>query len=316
MAIGTCGYIYFEGYTLVDALYMSFLALSTVGFGEVAPLSNAGKIFTIFYIVFNIATLAYAISVITLYLFEGEFRKMFRTYLIGRKVRKLKDHVIVCGYGRNGAKACEELLKSKQPFVVVENNEEILEFLPDKPKFDVINGSALDEETLLLAGIDHARAIICTWQNDSDNMVITLTAKQMNPDIQIVTKASNDRSEKKLFAAGAQSVVRPYSLGGIHLANLVTRPYVIEFLELISGVGDHQLKLEEFTFKELKKEFRNKTIQELDIRRNTGATIIGLKAPEKGFIFNPNRDMTITEGDVMIIFGTDESIDKFKIYCD
>ena len=313
--IGTTGYMMIDGYSMVDAFYMSMLVISTVGFQEVNPLSETGKIFTIFYLIFNFASLAYAISVITLYVFEGEFRKIFKSYLISKKVEKLKNHVIVCGYGRNGAKACEELLKSKQKFVVIENDLEILKFLPENYPFEVITGSALEEEVLLLAGIDKAKALIISLQNDADNIVISLTARELNPSIHIVSKASHDSSEKKLHSAGAQSVVKPYSLGGIHLANLVTRPYVIEFLELITGVGDHNLKLEEFTFKELKNEYKNKTIKELNIRKNTGATVIGLKDPEKGFIFNPDSDLIIDEGDIMILFGSDESITNFRMYC-
>ena len=313
--IGTIGYMIIDGYSMMDAFYMSMLVISTVGFQEVSPLSDSGKIFTSFYLIFNFASLAYAISVITIYVFEGEFRKVFKSYLISKKVKRLKNHVIVCGYGRNGSKACEELTKSNQKFVVIESNEEVLKLLPENTSFEIITGNALEEEVLLMAGIQHAKALIISLQNDADNIVIALTARGLNPSIQIVSKASHDSSEKKLHRAGAQSVVKPYSLGGIHLANLVTRPYVIEFLELITGVGDHNLKLEEFTFKELKNEYKNKTIKELDIRRNTGATVIGLKDPVKGFIFNPDSNFVISEDDILILFGSDESIEKFKMYC-
>jgi voltage-gated potassium channel len=304
-----------DDYTLMDAFYMSMLVISTVGFQEVSPLSDAGKVFTSFYLIFNFASLAYAISVITIYVFEGEFRQVFKGYLISKKVKKLNNHVIVCGYGRNGAKACDELLKSKQQFVVIESNVETLKFIPEDASFEVITGNALDEEVLILAGIARAKALIISLQNDADNIVIALTARELNPAVQIVSKASHDSSEKKLHSAGAKSVVKPYSLGGIHLANLVTRPYVIEFLELITGVGDHNLKLEEFTFRDLKDEYQNKTIKELDIRRQTGATVIGLKDPEKGFIFNPDSDFVISVDDVLILFGSDESIANFKMYC-
>ena len=313
--VGTIGYMLIDGYELMDAFYMSMLVISTVGFQEVKPLSDSGRIFTSFYLIFNFASLAYAISVISVYVFEGEFRKIFKSYLISKKVERLKNHVIVCGYGRNGAKACEELLKSRQKFVVIESNPETLKFLPENYSFEVITGSALEEDVLLLAGIQRAKALIISQQNDADNIVIALTARELNPTIQIVSKASNDSSEKKLHVAGAKSVVKPYALGGIHLANLVTRPYVIEFLELITGVGDHNLKLEEFTFTDLKEEYQNKTIKELNIRKNTGATVIGLKDPDKGFIFNPDSDFIIAKDDVIILFGTDESIDMFKMYC-
>lgn len=313
--IGTIGYMVVEDYTVIEALYMAILVISTVGFHEVHPLSDSGRVFTSIYIIFNFATLAYAISVITIYVFEGEFRKIFKHYLINKKVKKLKDHVIVCGYGRNGAIACEELAKGKQKFVVIENKPEILKHIPDNPNFDVITGEPWEEEILELAGIRNAKALIISLQHDADNIVIALTAKGLNPNVQIVSKASSDGTVKKLMNAGAHSVVKPYSLGGIHLANLITRPYVIEFLELITGISDHHLKLEEFQFQELKEEYKNRSIKELDIRKNTGATVIGFKVPDEGFVFNPSADTIITEDAVLIVLGTDESIASFKMYC-
>jgi voltage-gated potassium channel len=175
--------------------------------------------------------------------------------------------------------------------------------------------NAVREETLVEAGIERAKAIITTLSSDPDNIMISLTARELNPDIVIVARASEDSSERKLYMAGASKVVKPHALGGIHLAHLVTKPYVVKFLETITGVSDENFSLEEFKFKELKDEYKNKTISDLDIRQNTGATVIGISDPIEGFIFNPGVDTKIADGDVLIVFGTGESINKFHMYC-
>jgi voltage-gated potassium channel len=164
------------------------------------------------------------------------------------------------------------------------------------------------------AGIEHAKALITTLPRDAENVMITLTAKELNPKIFVVARAADEKAEKKLKRAGANKVVKPYNLAGIHLANMVTRPYVIDFLDLITGIGG-ELKLEEFRFTQLKPEFKNKTIRELDIRNKTGGMVIGLKDPEHGFVFNPDPDTIIGEGDVLIVFGSKHSIANFRIYC-
>lgn len=313
--IGTYGYMLIEGYTFLDALYMTMLIVSSVGFGEVAPLSSNGKIFTSIYMLLNLGIFAYIVSVISRYIFEGEFRKIFATLIFNKKPKKLNNHIIVVGYGRTGAKTCDELLKSKMEFVLIENKEAAFKYIPEKPSFAVIRDDATKEEVLMKAGINEAKSIIITLPNDADNMLICITARGLNPAINIVARASEESAEKKLYRAGANKVVKPFALGGIHMAHLITQPYVIEFLEILTGITRQDLKLEEFEFNELKENYKNKTIKELDIRNNTGATVIGLKDPKKGFIFDPNSDTVIENGDILIILGTDESITKFKMYC-
>jgi voltage-gated potassium channel len=314
LCTGCIGFILIEGYSLLDSLYMTMLIISTVGFQEVEPLSDSGRLFTSIYLIFNLGILAYIVSVVTSYIFEGEFKKAYKTYLVSRVVKKMDNHIIVCGYGRNGSKVCEELIKSGKEFVLIEQDPEVVAHLPKSSAFAVITEDALTDEALLHAGVESARALITTLPRDADNVMITLTAKELNPSIFLVARAADDNAEKKLRRAGATKVVKPYSLAGIHLANMVTRPYAIEFLDLITGVeGD--LKVEEFKFRQLKPEFMNKTIRELDIRNKTGGMVIGLKDPEQGFVFNPSPDTVIDEDDVLIIFGSKESIDNFHLYC-
>ncbi|MEP2669613.1 MAG: potassium channel protein [Cyclobacteriaceae bacterium] len=312
---GTFTFSLLEDYSLLDAFYMTMLMVSTVGFREVSPLSDSGKLFASFYMMFNLGIYAYIVSVISRYIFEGEFRKLFATFISNKKNRKLKNHVIVIGYGRTGARACDELTKSDQQFVLIENDPDVLQYLPEVPRFHVVKEDATREEVLMKARVEQAKSLIVTLPNDADNMIICITAKGINPNINIIARASEESAEKKLYRAGANKVVKPFAIGGIHMAHLITQPYVIEFLEILTGIKEQDLQLEEYMFNELKEEFKNKTIKELDIRQNTGATVIGVKDPEKGFIFDPNSETPIKKGDILIVLGSQESLKKFQMYC-
>lgn len=313
--VGTVGYAWLEGYDVVDSLYMTMLVVSTVGFGEVSPLSDRGKVFSSVYMLINLGIFAYIVSVISQYMFEGEFQKIFSTLIFNKKTKKLTNHTIVVGYGRTGAKTCDELLKSKKKFILIENHKEVLTTLPEKPNFQVITDDASKEEVLIEAGIKDARSLIITLPNDAENMLICITAKGLNPHINIISRASEESAEKKLYRSGASKVVKPFALGGIHMAHLITQPHVIEFLEVLTGITGQDLRLEEFAFQELKEEYKNKTIRELDIRSRTGATVLGIKDKEKGFIFDLNNDTVIGDGHVLIVLGSVDSLKKFDIYC-
>lgn len=316
ISVGTSGFMLIEQYEFIDAFYMTMQIVSTVGFNETAALSDNGKIFSIILMVFNIAIYAYVVTAISRSIFEGEFQKVFTRFIFNKKTKKVENHIIVVGYGRTGAKTCDELLKDQQKFILIENNEEVLRFLPDKPQFDIIREDATREEVLTKAGIETAKSLIVTLPKDADNMLICITAKGLNPNVNIIARASEESAEKKLYRAGANKVVKPFAIGGIHMAHLITQPYVIEFLEILTGIKDQDLQLEEFRFNELKGEYKNKTIKELDIRKNTGATVIGLKDPQQGFIFDPNSETVIKSGDILIILGSQKSLEKFHMYCE
>ncbi len=312
MIVGTLGYMLIEEYSMIDAAFMSVITFSTVGFNEVNPLSDTGKIFTTGYIVVNLGIFAYTVSVLSSFLFEGELQKIFKNIQTSREVKKLKNHVIVCGYGRNGAMACEELFSDQKDFIIIESNEKVLENLPEKRNYPYLLGNATMDEVLIEAGVNKANTIITTLPNDADNVFITLTAKELNPEIDIISKASETSSEKKLYRAGASHVVMPDRLGGMHMANLITKPYVIEFLELINGVSGRSLKLEEISFENLRDEYHDKSLKEMNIRSKTGVTILAFKDDQEGFIFNPHSDKTVGQGDILIILGTPEHFKKFN----
>ncbi|MCA6078489.1 potassium channel family protein [Fulvivirga sedimenti] len=308
---GTIGYVVIEGYGIVDAAYMAVITFSTVGFTEVNPLSDIGKIFTTGYIVVNLAIFAYSVSVVSSFLFEGELQKIFKNLKSSREVKKLNQHVIVCGFGKNGAQACEELYAENRPFVVVERDPEVIKSFSNERNYMFINGNATMDEVLEEAGIVRASTVITALPNDADNVFITLTARGMNQGIRVIAKASEANSETKLYRAGAEHVVMPDRLGGIHMANLVTKPVVIEFLELLNGVGEEKLMLEEVPYSRMKDEFHDLSLKDLNIRQRTGVTVIAFKDDVQGFIFNPHSDKIVSEGDTMIILGRYDQIHNF-----
>lgn len=314
LVIGAGGYMLVEGYGPLDALYMTLITLSTVGFREIHPLSDGGKVFTIFLILVNLSFFAYIFSTITVYVFEGEFRRVFKSLIFDREVKKMKDHVIVCGYGRNGAKACEELHANQVNFVLVELDTEVIEHLPDAERPQTIIGDATQDEVLKNAGIERARAIITTLPSDADNVYIVLTARELNSNIQIIARASDASSSKKLNRAGAHKVVMPDFLGGQHMAQLITKPIVIEFLNVLNGIGEHKMELEEFSYEQFDTKYQGLSLKALDIRNKTGATIVGFKDMDNGLSFNPSADLIIGAGDTLIILGTDYNISQFKNY--
>lgn len=310
--IGMLGFMVIEDFSTIEAFYMAIITLSTVGFNEIKPLSDSGRIFTGFYIIFNLGIFAYAISIITTYIVEGEFREFFYQYIINKRVERMQNHIIVCGFGRNGTKTCEELLRSHRQFILVEQNANLTDAFPEDPNFEYIIGDATTDDTLLSAGIDRAEAIITTLPRDTDNVFITLTARELNPHVYIISRATEESAAKKLYRAGVDQVVMPDAIGGVHMAQLITKPEVIAFLNMLTGVSSEHLKLEDITYDELREEYRNKSIKELDVRRHTGATVIGFKSKTSGFTFNPPGELHIGQGDTIIIIGTSQNISSFK----
>ena len=205
MVIGQLGYTLIEKYSAIDAFYMTVITLSTVGFTEVRELSDAGRIFTSFYIIFNLGIFAYAVGTITSYFVEGEFAELYRRYTVGLKVERLKNHVIVCGMGRNGSRTCEELQSSQHPFVLIELKPDLVEQYATNNEIQYVIGDATTDEVLLAAGIERANAIITTLPRDADNVFISLTARELNPDVKIIARATDESAEKKLYRAGGQS---------------------------------------------------------------------------------------------------------------
>lgn len=307
---GVLGFYFIENYNLLDSVFMTVITVATVGYREVKELDAAGKIFTSFLIIFSIGTFAYAISVITRYVIEGEFQIYFKNYRVNQEILKLKDHVIVCGYGRNGKQACEQLKAGNVKFLVIESDEDTIEQLRHENGILYIVGDATKDEVLIQARLENARALISALPDDASNVFVVLTARDKNPHLKIISRASDDTSEHKLKRAGADNVIMPDKIGGTHMAALVTKPDVLEFIDHITGHID--IRLEEIYLSGLPNDMKNKSMRELEIRNRTGANIIGFKTSGGDYIINPSPDTLMLPDAKLFVLGTEVQVQKFK----
>ncbi|MEA2105890.1 MAG: potassium channel protein [Bacteroidota bacterium] len=312
ITIGTIGYIIIEEFTFIEAFFMTIITISTVGFREVKPLSELGQLFTIFLIIFSIGIFAYAVTTLTRYIVDGVFRNYLKDNKVKTKIEKLKNHVIVVGYGRNGRQAIEELKRHEFPIVVVDNNESIIQDIRQKAELLYIYGDATEDQTLTDAKIDTAKALITALPNDADNLFVVLTARAMNPDITIISRASNFNSDKKLRSAGATNVIMPDKIGGQRMAKLVAQPDVIDFIEFVMLRESEGVHIEEIHCKGMVASFTEKSIGEWTIRSTTGANIIGIKTSDNHYIVNPTPEQKITENDQIFVLGNPDQITKLK----
>ncbi len=312
LLVGITGFIIIEGYTLGEAFYMTVLTVSTVGFNEVRPLSDFGRIFTAFLIIFSFSTFIYAVTSISNYILDGEYKIYFKDLRINKKVSKISNHTIICGYGRNGKQAAIELKSHRRKYVVIEQDKELSEDLRKEHDIPFIEGDATLESYLEKARIETASSLITTLPKDADNLFVVLTAREMNPNLLIISRASKDNSDKKLKRAGANNVIMPDKIGGAHMASLVIKPDVMEFMDYVMGQGTNSVNLEEITFENLPDQLKNKSIRELGIRDKSGANIVGFRTPEGEYIINPSPDTIIKPQAKIFVLGTIEQIEAFR----
>ena len=323
---GISGFMLIEGYSAPDAFYMTVITVSTVGFGELHPLSPMGRMFVAFYILFNLVVVAYLVSVLSTFIFDGELRKIFKMYRVDQEIKRFSGHVILCGFGRNGRKAHHDLLLNGARVVVIEQNEQLLKNLSEGrtgEDYDgdgraggaiiAVIGDATSDLVLQQAGVTRASALITALPSDADNVFVALSARALNPRLNIIARASYKTSESKLISAGANSVVMPDEIGGSHMANLVVRPEVIRFLDLISGLSADKLRLEELSYVQMRKDRHGLSIRDLDIRSRTGATIIGLRQQEGNLMVSPSADYIPAVGDVLLVLGSEAQIESFEV---
>ncbi len=312
ITLGVSGYMVIEDAGFLDALFMTITTIATVGYGEVFPLSDAGRVFTILLIMGNLGAFAYALTLITRFIIEGNFFQQIRNKRMKEKIKQLRNHVIVCGYGRNGQAACEMLQKHQLTFVVLESKSEMQEMSAGKFPTYFLHEDATNDESLLDAGIMEARGLITTLPNDADNVFVTLTAKGLNPNLTIISRASNSSSFTKLKRAGATNVIMPDKIGGAHMATLIVRPDVNEFVDILSGQAGADVQLEEFSYDILKKHLVGTTIADLNIRKLSGANVIGLKLKDGSYVVNPNINRVLEEDQKLIILGNSSQMETLK----
>lgn len=314
VTIGTTGFHFIEKLNILDSLYMTVITISTVGFKEVGaePLSQLGKIFTIGLIITSLSSLAYVGSNMARFVFDGELTSYIKTYRVDKKIAKLKNHVIIVGYGRNGEQAALELAENGVEFVIVDRRDNVISRVRQNTELLYISGDATHEDILEQARIYDARALIATTPNDADNVFVVLTARSMNPSLTIISRASELESQMKLKRAGATNVIMPERIGGQRMAKLVHQPDVVEFLEYILLQKTQDVSLEELPCKNLAQRFVGKSIAELKVREVSGANIIGLKISGARYVFNPDPQMILSRNDQLFVLGNPEQIQKLK----
>ncbi|PWL37423.1 potassium channel protein [Flagellimonas aquimarina] len=310
LLFGVIGYKIISGFTWVEAIYMTIITVTTVGFSEVRPLDPNAKIFTVFLIVTSVFIFGFALSVITEYLLGRNSLQILKKKKVKKRIDNLTNHVVVCGYGRNGMQAAERLKEYKKPFVVIERDKEIVEHHEDDVLF--IEGDANEDEVLYAAGIERAQYLITALPDDAANLFIVLSARQLNKNLFIISRASQITSQAKLQLAGANKVIMPDKIGGDHMASLVVMPDLITFMDKLSMEGEHTTNLEEVEIEDFTDQIDCNSLRDLDLRKKTGCTIIGYIEPGGNYIINPEADLVLQPKGKVIVLGRPEQIRKLN----
>ena len=311
--IGTSGYILIEGFEFTDAFYMTVITIATVGFREVHDLSMYGKWFTSFLIFFSFGIFAYAVTTFTRYALDGVFRNYYKDNKLKKRIKRLKDHVVICGYGRNGRQAATELLDHNVPIIIIERDELLIEKIQENENMLYIHGDATHDEILELASLDKAKSLITTLPVDADNLFVVLSTREINPKLTIISRASDDNSDIKLKRAGATNVIMPDKIGGQRMAKLVAQPDIVEFLDFIMLQTSENIVLEEISCENIASCFDGKSIRELEVKNDSGANIIGLKRGDKSFVINPLPEILLSCYDKLFALGTRRQIESLKV---
>jgi len=310
IAFGTLGYAMIEDWQAFDALYMTIITLATVGFREVHELSPEGKIFTIVLIISGTGIIAYTLSSLIQFTLEGQLRKILGRKKLESRIGKLRDHYIICGYGRIGHLICREFQSRPTPFVIVEQNPNHIERL-EREGYMYVEGDATDDETLQAAGIEHAKGLITAVTSDTDNVYITLTARGLNPKLFILARAGEEGAEKKLMRAGASKVISPYTIGASRMAQAILRPSVVDFIELATASEHLALQIEEIRIA-ADSVLAGKNLINSGIRQSMGIIIVGIKESDGKMTFNPPPEKNIEPNSVLIILGERPAISKLE----
>ncbi|MBI5212636.1 MAG: potassium channel protein [Nitrospirae bacterium] len=303
---GTIGYMGIEGWSFLDALYMTVITLASVGYKEIHELSLNGRVFTIVLIISGVGTVTFAVTAGAKLVLEGEFKEIFGRKRLEKKIKELKNHYIVCGYGRMGKIICRELKEKHIKFVVIEK-----QFRPLDERGDmlIVEGDATRDEILREVGIERAKGLISVLPTDAENLFVVLSARELNPQLFIVARAGEEGSEQKLMRAGADRVVSPYHIGGLRIAHTVLKPAVVDFIEFATKSGNIYLQMEEIAIREDSK-LAGLTLDECGIGKDLGIIVVAIKKPTGDMKFNPTFRTAIKAGDTLIALG---EISKLKI---
>ncbi|GKS60142.1 potassium transporter TrkA [Nitrospira sp.] len=306
---GTIGYVVIEGWTTFDALYMTVTTVTTVGYQEVYPLSDAGRAFTLVLIISGVGMLFYVLGNVARLVLEGELRDVFGQYRVDARVKRLEQHYIVCGYGRMGRRICKELRAKPVPFVVIDKDPAALAGVEGRDVL-TIEGDATQDDVLTRAGIARAKGLVSVVRTDMENLYIVLTARGLNKHLHIVARAGEEGSEQKLLRAGANRVSSPYLIGGMQVAQALIRPAVVDFLDLAVQSEHLDLQMEEFLIDDAR--FDGRTPCDCGLAEDRGLILVAVSRAAGSMEFNPGPDVRLSRGDKLIVLGVPTSLKRVE----
>jgi voltage-gated potassium channel len=307
---GTVGFEVIEGWGFMDALYMTIITIASVGYHEIRPLGETGRIFNMVLIFFGLGTTTYVAASVVQFMVEGRIRVIMGRRRLDRKIDRLNHHYIVCGYGRIGRILCQTLRQKPVDLVTIEKTPELIPVL-EQDKVLYVHGDATSEDILRRAGIERARGLVAVLANDTDNVFLVLTARQLAPHLMIIARASREESKTKLRAAGANIVESPYEMGAFRLAQRIMRPAVTSFLEFAFSQTRKDIQLEELAVSEASA-LAHVSLKDSGIRQKFNLIIIAIKKPDGTMLFNPSFEAVLAPGDTVIALGEVENLDKLE----
>ncbi|MCD6385838.1 potassium channel protein [Candidatus Sumerlaeota bacterium] len=306
---GGMGFHFIEHINIFDAIYMVIITLTTIGYGDFVPKTMTGRAFAIGLIIVGFATVFYTMTLITHLIIEGEIHKILGRRKLERFVQHLRNHFVICGYGRIGKIIAQELARKSVSFVIIENDEARFSLL-EAQKLPAVFGDATSDDVLEKAGIRSARGLIAVTRNDSDNLFITLSARTLNPELYIITRSTDEANEEKFLRAGANKVICPYRIGALQIAQSAIRPNVIDFLEIATHRKGLEYALEEMRVHK-KSSVCHRTLNELALGRTIGVIVVGIRRNDK-MIFNPSADTEIKPEDILIALGNVNQLSQLE----
>jgi voltage-gated potassium channel len=310
---GIAGYMALEGWTLLDSLYMTVITIASVGFMEVHPLSENGRIFTIFLILGGTGILVYGVSALIAFIIGGELTDALRRRKMQKRIDAMRGHFIICGAGRTGKYIIEEMRKTHRNHVVIEREVENIKSLAEQ-NISHVRGDATHNSVLQAAGIERAQGLVTALHSDAENLLVVFTAKRLNPAIRVISKAVEEESEQKIRMAGADSVVMPNFIGGLRMASELIRPSVVTFLDIMLRSQENTIRVDELAI-DNSSPHRDKTLKATGILSLQGITVVALKGAGDKYTFNPPASAVLKSGDVLVLMGNISDINRLKTDC-
>ena len=313
LLMGTIGFHYLEGWGFFESFYATVVTLSTVGYGDFLPRSKEGMLFTVFLIIVGVGTMLYTIGLVTETMIEGRLKIIMGRGRLEKMIKKMDNHYIICGCGRIGSLICRELAGEKVDFVVIDNNQEVIQKIEEEG-FVYHRGDATHEKTLLAAGIKTAKGIVCVLSTDAENLYVILTARELNPGIFILSRSEGEESEQRLLRAGANRVESPYVMGGMRMAMAILRPAMLDFVEITTMRQSLELRMDEISMCE-GSNYIGKSLEDSNIRQKFGLIVVAVKKESGKMIFNPVAKYVIENNDKLIALGEADNINQFTNSC-